>query len=355
MKKTRLGLIAAALLVMSVVAMACSKLTGSGACAPVPTPVDFDALIQKTLISGPSRRASPPIPHGVGDPAGDVVATRSHPGRCRRRHCVGNGRAAGCHAGGRCVGSAGCDVVADPGSRSLRWPMPSQIRWPPARSHRGADGRCSSRAPWRACHWATEGQVADAIASALRNQAPGLTEGDVADAISKALMDMPGMSQADNRGRGRVGDGQGSSRSCHDRRHDGGDGRASSGHAAGATGGRWHHQDSGRDAGAGCWHQPTRGERPVQLHRRGRDAVHADRRGQTSRAPMLANSFEIASDLSKATVTVQDGVMFHKGFGEMTAHDIVWSLNDANVAVTLESIHPSGRRLRGAVQGSERD
>ena len=56
--------------------------------------------------------------------------------------------------------------------------------------------------------------------------------------------------------------------------------------------------------------------------------------------PMLANSFEIASDLSKATVTVQDGVMFHKGFGEMTAHDIVWSLNDANVAVTLESIHP---------------
>ena len=31
--------------------------------------------------------------------------------------------------------------------------------------------------------------------------------------------------------------------------------------------------------------------------------------------------------------------MFHKGFGEMTAHDIVWSLNDANAAVTPESIH----------------
>ena len=55
--------------------------------------------------------------------------------------------------------------------------------------------------------------------------------------------------------------------------------------------------------------------------------------------PMLAKSFTIASDLSAATITIQDGVMFHKGFGEMTAADVAWSLNDANAAVTPESIH----------------
>ena len=55
--------------------------------------------------------------------------------------------------------------------------------------------------------------------------------------------------------------------------------------------------------------------------------------------PLLAKSFVIAPDLSAATITIQDGVMFHKGFGEMTAGDIVWSLNDANAAVTPESIH----------------
>ena len=55
--------------------------------------------------------------------------------------------------------------------------------------------------------------------------------------------------------------------------------------------------------------------------------------------PMLAKSFTIAPDLSAATVTIQDGVMFHKGFGEMTAADVAWSLNDANAAVTPESIH----------------
>ncbi len=55
--------------------------------------------------------------------------------------------------------------------------------------------------------------------------------------------------------------------------------------------------------------------------------------------PMLAKSFDLSPDLSKVTVTIQDGVMFHQGFGEMTAEDVVWSLNDANAAITPESIH----------------
>ena len=55
--------------------------------------------------------------------------------------------------------------------------------------------------------------------------------------------------------------------------------------------------------------------------------------------PLLAKSFVVAPDLSKTTITIQDGVMFHRGFGEMTAQDVAWSLNDANAAVTPESIH----------------
>ncbi len=55
--------------------------------------------------------------------------------------------------------------------------------------------------------------------------------------------------------------------------------------------------------------------------------------------PMLAKSFVIASDLSKVTLFLQEGVQFHKGYGEMTAEDAVWTMNDANSSVTPESIH----------------
>jgi ABC-type transport system substrate-binding protein len=56
--------------------------------------------------------------------------------------------------------------------------------------------------------------------------------------------------------------------------------------------------------------------------------------------PMLATSYTVSPDLTTATVNVQRGVMFHKGWGEMTADDIVWSLNDANATTTPASIHP---------------
>ena len=59
----------------------------------------------------------------------------------------------------------------------------------------------------------------------------------------------------------------------------------------------------------------------------------------TIQGPLLAKSFVIATDLSKATITIQDGVMFHKDYGEMTSEDVVWSINDANAAVTSSSIH----------------
>ena len=56
--------------------------------------------------------------------------------------------------------------------------------------------------------------------------------------------------------------------------------------------------------------------------------------------PWLAESWEVSPDGSQATVTLRSGVQFHGGWGELTAHDFVWSLNDTNaVTVTPESIH----------------
>ncbi|MDP2948913.1 MAG: ABC transporter substrate-binding protein, partial [Chloroflexota bacterium] len=55
--------------------------------------------------------------------------------------------------------------------------------------------------------------------------------------------------------------------------------------------------------------------------------------------PSLAVAWKLAPDLSKVTLTLRQGVQFHKGWGEMTAEDAVWSINDANGAVTKESIH----------------
>jgi peptide/nickel transport system substrate-binding protein len=53
----------------------------------------------------------------------------------------------------------------------------------------------------------------------------------------------------------------------------------------------------------------------------------------------LAESWELSSDASTATVKIRSGVQFHGGNGELTAHDFAWSLNDTNAAVTPESIH----------------
>lgn len=55
--------------------------------------------------------------------------------------------------------------------------------------------------------------------------------------------------------------------------------------------------------------------------------------------PWLAKSWNVTPDLKKGTINLQQGVQFHKGFGEMTAEDVAWSVNDANAALTPTSIH----------------
>ncbi len=55
--------------------------------------------------------------------------------------------------------------------------------------------------------------------------------------------------------------------------------------------------------------------------------------------PMLVTAFTLDPDLSGRTLTIREGVQFHGGFGEMTAEDVAWSMNDANAAITPDSIH----------------
>lgn len=53
----------------------------------------------------------------------------------------------------------------------------------------------------------------------------------------------------------------------------------------------------------------------------------------------LASGFEVEPDGSKLTITLREGVQFHDGWGELTAADVVWNLNNANGATNPQSIH----------------
>ena len=47
--------------------------------------------------------------------------------------------------------------------------------------------------------------------------------------------------------------------------------------------------------------------------------------------PHLAESYDVATDLSKITVKLREGVQFHHGWGEMGAEDVKWGFGDACV------------------------
>ncbi|MQG38099.1 MAG: ABC transporter substrate-binding protein [SAR202 cluster bacterium] len=100
-----------------------------------------------------------------------------------------------------------------------------------------------------------------------------------------------------------------------------------------ATGGSTLGSENGRGANQSCDCLKNIGIGET-LFRRAPDDTHL---------PWLASDFTIASDLSSATVTIQSGVPFQvvDGYdaGDMTAHDVAWSMNDANNATNAESIH----------------
>ena len=42
---------------------------------------------------------------------------------------------------------------------------------------------------------------------------------------------------------------------------------------------------------------------------------------------MLAESWDLADDLSSVTITIRQGVQFHNDWGELKAEDIAWVMN----------------------------
>ena len=57
--------------------------------------------------------------------------------------------------------------------------------------------------------------------------------------------------------------------------------------------------------------------------------------------PMLAESWDLANDLSTVTIKIQEGVRFHGEWGESKAEDIAWVINRTNPALNPESIAAS--------------
>ena len=318
MTKARLGLIATTLLVMSVLAMACSS-SPEAAPAPVPTPVDFDALIQRTLDAQQPGVTADDMAMAIQQ------AMAAQPGVTQADVADA---IASAMAGQQDVTPA--DVAS-----AVQDAMSAQ---PGVTQAEVADAIAKALA---AQPGVTEAQMADAISNAMAMQSGGVTEAQVSDAISKALAAQPmqpSMSQADI---------EAAVESA----------MAKAAAEAVMTVGAME-ETAEPEAVMLPEPQATAGTIKIAAETLG-PAVGINRHGASDlfnymgvaetlfmpteegniQGPMLAQSFEIASDLSKATITVQDGVMFHKGFGEMTAHDIVWSLNDANAAITPESIH----------------
>ncbi len=55
--------------------------------------------------------------------------------------------------------------------------------------------------------------------------------------------------------------------------------------------------------------------------------------------PAVAESWELAPDISKFTWHVRPGIEFHKGWGEVTAEDVAFSTNSVNSSVNPDSVH----------------
>ena len=60
-------------------------------------------------------------------------------------------------------------------------------------------------------------------------------------------------------------------------------------------------------------------------------------------APMLAKSWEVSADGTTWTFRLEEGVQFHKGYGEMTAEDVIWSMRQFGAQ---GSKHPRASNIR---------
>ncbi len=55
--------------------------------------------------------------------------------------------------------------------------------------------------------------------------------------------------------------------------------------------------------------------------------------------PGIAESWDLAPDLSTFTWNIREGIQFHKGWGEVTADDVAWSTNSVNSNTNPDTVH----------------
>ncbi len=77
---------------------------------------------------------------------------------------------------------------------------------------------------------------------------------------------------------------------------------------------------------------------------------YKDTLGEKEEEPILATGWELAKDLSYLDFTLRKGVQFQKGYGEMTASDVAFSINDANSNTTPTSVHGQAGDFRPLIK-----
>ncbi len=54
---------------------------------------------------------------------------------------------------------------------------------------------------------------------------------------------------------------------------------------------------------------------------------------------MVVEDWEVSPDTTKITLQIRQGIQFHGDWGELTAEDVAWNINDTNSATNPDSIH----------------
>lgn len=296
MKKTRLFTLIVSLALIAALVAACSS---AEEIPPTPTPVNVSAIIQEAM------QAMPQQPQGmtsqdVAKAVQDAMAAQP--------------------------GVTQADV-ADAIAQAMRQQTPGVTQAEVADAIAGA---LANQQP----SGVTEAQVADAIASALRQQTPGLTEAEVSAAIGKSLADRPGVTQADIQ-----------------KAVEEAVAKAVPTQAPAMTDDSMMMGPSGKVTGAvisvgtasgwptdcvWCATFPNIGAGEVLI------TATRSSAGDFIVEPWVAESWTINIDDPDNMYIdwkIREGIQFHKGWGELTAEDVVYTYNAGNPGITPEAVH----------------
>lgn len=294
MKKMRLITLIVSLALIAALVAACSSAEDI---PPTPTPVNVSAIIQEAMQAMPQQQSmtSQDVAMAVQE------AMASQPGVTQAE-------------------------VADAIAQAMRQQTPGVTQAEVADAIAGALSQQQGGV--------TEAQVADAIASALRQQTPGLTEAEVSAAIGKALAERPGVTQADIQKA--VEDAVAKAvptqapAMMDDSMMMGPSGKVTGAVTSVGTPSGWP-----TDC-VWCATFPNIGAGEVLI------TATRSSSGDFIVEPWVAESWTINIDDPDNMYIdwkIREGIQFHKGWGELTAEDVVYTYNAGNPGITPEAVH----------------